>query len=229
MEHLLNPSMISAFFKALNDVTSPEFRGVLWKSIALTLALFVGVIVGVETLLSFLTLVPWPWLHTMIALGTGIGLIAAFFFLMSPVTAIFAGLFLDRIAGRVELRHYPQDAKGKALSSFAAFFFGLQFALIALGVNLVVIPLVFFGGFGAILLLLANAYLISREYFEMAATRFMSKNAASSLRRGNFGKIYMAGLIPAALSMIPIVNLVVPLFATSFFVHVFKSIERSSV
>jgi CysZ protein len=220
--------MISAFFKAVNDVTSPEFRGVLWKSIGLTLALFVGVLVGVETLLSFLTLVPWPWLQTIIALGTGIGLIAAFFFLMSPVTAIFAGLFLDWIAGRVEQRHYPQDAKGIALSSFAAFFFGLQFAMIALGVNLVVIPLVFFGGFGVILLLLANAYLISREYFEMAATRFMSKSAASILRKRNFRKLYLAGLIPAALSMIPIVNLVVPLFATSYFVHIFKSVQRSS-
>jgi CysZ protein len=72
--------MISAFFKAVNDVTSPEFRGVLWKSIGLTLVLFIGVLVGVETLLSFLTLVPWPWLQTIIALGTGIGLIAAFFF-----------------------------------------------------------------------------------------------------------------------------------------------------
>jgi CysZ protein len=220
--------MISAFFKAVNDVTSPEFRGVLWKSIGLTLVLFIGVLVGVETLLSFLTLVPWPWLQTIIALGTGIGLIAAFFFLMSPVTAIFAGLFLDWIAGRVEQRHYPEDKKGKALSSFAAFFFGLQFAFIALGVNLVVIPLVFFGGFGAILLLLANAYLISREYFEMAATRFMSKSAASNLRKENFRKLYLAGLIPAALSMIPIVNLVVPLFATSYFVHIFKSVRRSS-
>jgi CysZ protein len=229
MEPLLNAIMFSAFFKAVNDVTSPEFRGVLWKSIGLTLVLFIGVLVGVETLLSFLTLVPWPWLQTMIALGTGIGLIAAFFFLMSPVTAIFAGLFLDWIASRVEQRHYPQDKKGKALSSFAAILFGLQFALVALGVNLVVIPLVFFGGFGAILLLLANAYLISREYFEMAATRFMSKSAASNLRTENFRKLYLAGLIPAALSMIPIVNLVVPLFATSYFVHIFKSVQRSSV
>jgi CysZ protein len=221
--------MFSAVFKALNDVTSPEFRGVLWKSIGLTLALFIAVLVSVETLLSFLTLVPWPWLHTVIALGTGIGLVTAFFFMMSPVTAIFAGLFLDWIAARVEQRHYPQDAKGKSLSTFTALFFGLQFAAVALAVNLVVFPLVFIAGFGAVLLLLANAYLISREYFEMAATRFMSPKAASILRKRNSGKIYVAGLVPAALSMVPIVNLVVPLFATSYFVHIFKSVQRSSV
>ncbi len=220
--------MINAFFKALNDVTSPEFRGVLWKSIGLTLGLFIAVFVAVETLLSFLTLVPWPWLQTVIALGTGIGLIAAFFFLMAPVTAIFAGLFLDWIASRVEQRHYPQDKKGSALSTFKALLFGIQFAIIALIVNIAVFPLVFFAGFGLILILASNAYLLSREYFEMAATRFMSPSAASALRKKNFVKIYLAGVIPAALAMIPLVNLMVPLFATSFFVHIFKAVQRSS-
>jgi CysZ protein len=221
--------MFKAFFKALNDVTSPEFRSVLWKSVGLTLALFVGVMVAVEIILSFLTLVPWPWLQTVIAIGTGLGLLAAFFFLMAPVTAMFAGLFLDWIATRVENRHYPQDVKGKPLSTLSALLFGLQFTLVALAVNLVVLPLVFFAGFGAVLLVLATAYLISREYFEMAATRFMSPAAASALRKKNSTKIYVAGLIPAALAMIPIVNLAVPLFATSYFVHIFKSVQRSSV
>jgi CysZ protein len=219
--------MFNALFKALNDVTSPEFRGVLWKSVGLTLALFVGVLVGVETLLSFLTLVPWPWLQTVIALGTGLGLIAAFFFLMGPVTAVFAGLFLDWIASRVEQRHYPNDRKGTALSTFTALLFGLQFAAISLAVNIVVFPLVFFAGFGLVLILASNAYLLSREYFEMAATRYMSPGAASELRKANFAKIYLAGVIPAVISLIPIINLVVPLFATSYFVHLFKSVQRS--
>jgi CysZ protein len=220
--------MITAFFKALNDLTSPEFRGVLWTSIGLTLALFIAILVGVETLLSFLTVVPWAWVQTLIALGTGIGLIAAFFFLMAPVTAIFAGLFLDKIAARVESRHYPADKKGTALSTFTALGFGLKFASVALLVNIIVFPLVFFAGFGLILILLSNAYLLSREYFEMAATRFISPASASSLRKANFMKIYIAGFVPAALAMVPIVNLVVPLFATSYFVHIFKSVQRSS-
>lgn len=229
MDDLLKSSMINAVLKALNDVTSPEFRGVLWKSIGLTVGLFIAVLIGVETLLSFLTLVPWPWLQTVIALGTGIGLIAAFSFLMAPVTAIFAGLFLDWIASRVEQRHYPQDKKGATLSTFTALIFGIQFALVGFAVNVVVFPLVFFAGFGLLLILASNAYLLSREYFEMAATRFMSPSAASALRKKHFVKIYLAGVIPAGLAMVPVVNLVVPLFATSFFVHIFKAVQRSSV
>jgi CysZ protein len=228
METLPLVAMLNAFFKALNDLASPEFRSVLWKSIGLSLALCVGVLVVIETVLSFLTLVPWPWLQMMIAVGTGAGILAAFFFLMAPVTAMFAGLFLDWIASRVEQRHYPQDVRGKTLSTLRSLIFGLQFAGLVLLVNAFVFPLVFFAGFGAIILLGANAYLISREYFEMAATRFMSPKEASILRKKYFRRIFLAGLIPAGLAMIPIVNLVVPLFATSFFVHIFKSVQRSS-
>jgi CysZ protein len=97
-----------------------------------------------------------------------------------------------------------------------------------LAVNVVVFPLVFFAGFGLILILASNAYLLSREYFEMAASRYMSPKAASELRKANFAKIFLAGVIPAVISLIPIVNLIVPLFATSYFVHLFKAVQRSS-
>ena len=221
--------MFKAFFNAVNDVTSPEFRSVLWKSIGLTVLLFVGILVGIETVLSFVTLVPWPWLQTTIALGTGLGLLAAFFFLVGPVIAMFAGLFLDSIAAKVEARHYPRDVKGKSLPIIPAFFFALKFAGVALLLNIIALPLVFFFGFGVILLLFVNAYLISREYFEMAATRFMSPAAASALRIKNGRMLFVAGLVPAGLSLVPIVNLIVPLFATSYFVHLFKKVSASSV
>ena len=221
--------MFKAFFNAVTDVTSPEFRSVLWKSIGLTVLLFVGILVGIETVLSFVTLVPWPWLQTTIALGTGLGLLAAFFFLVGPVIAMFAGLFLDSIAAKVEARHYPRDVKGKSLPMIPAFFFGLKFAGVALLLNIIALPLIFFFGFGVILLLFVNAYLISREYFEMAATRFMSPAAASALRVKNGRMLFFAGLVPAGLSLIPIVNLIVPLFATSYFVHLFKKVSASSV
>ena len=48
------------------------------------------------------------------ALGTGLVLLVAFFFLMAPVTAIFAGLFLDEVAAQVEQRHYPARSAGHA-------------------------------------------------------------------------------------------------------------------
>ena len=220
--------MFKAFFNALNDLTSPEFRSVLIRSILLSIGLFAALWLGIEFLLSSLTLIPWPWLTTLLQIATGLGLIAVFFFLMAPVTALFAGLFLDGIAAKVEARHYPLDRPGRSMNVFAGVIFGLKFLVISLGVNLVVLPLVLFAGFGIALLLIANAYLISREYFEMAASRFMAPAAAHELRVRNFWTIFVAGAVPAIISLVPFLNFVTPVFATSYFVHIFKQVSKSS-
>ncbi len=77
-------------------------------------------------------------------------------------------------------------------------------------------------------LVLINAYLISREYFEMAAMRVMAPEEARDLRRENAMTVLIAGLLPALLALVPIVNLTVPLFATSYFVHLFRTVRASS-
>ena len=220
--------MFSATFKALGDLMSADFRSVLLKAVGMTLGLFVAILVGVEVVLSSLTLIPWAWAQTLAAIGAGLGLLVAFFFMMSPVTAIFAGLYLDTIASRVEERHYPQDAKGTPLSGFRAMSTSLQFAAVILLVNLAVLPLVF-TGIGVAALVVANAYLLSREYFEMVAIRHMDVDEARAFRKENTPRVFAAGFVPALLSIIPIVNLVVPLFSTSYFVHIFKQARASAV
>jgi CysZ protein len=214
--------MFNALFKAINDVTSPELRAVLWKSIALSIVLFAALWVGIEFTLSAITMMPWPWLTTALQISTGLGLFAAFFFLMAPVTALFAGLFQDSISQKIERRHYASDAPGKPLAFLTGLIAALQFAALALGINLVVLPLVFFAGFGAVLMWLANAYLISREYFTLAAARYMPAAEAAKIRRENAVQIFIAGLIPGALALVPFLNFTTPVFATSYFLHYFK-------
>lgn len=216
--------MFSAAFSAFEDVVSPKFRTVLWKSLALTIALFVGILIFLEVLLSMLTTIPWPWLETLLAVATGLGVFAALFFLIAPVTALFAGLFLDEIAEVVERRAYPADPPGKPLSIGKASLIAVQFGALVLVVNLLLLPTLFFG-IGAFLIATANAYFVGREYFGMIAMRHLSIGDANNLRKANMGRIFAAGLIPAGLAMVPVVNILVPLFSTSYFVHIFKKIQ----
>jgi CysZ protein len=220
--------MIKAAFKALGDLVSPEFHSILWKAIGLTLLMFIAVFLAVQAAFWFLTFIPYPWVETLVALGAGLGLLVAFFFLMAPVTAIFAGLYLDDVAAKVEARHYANQPQGKPLSTFRALSISVQFGLLVLLVNVLALPLVF-TGFGAIVLIVINAYLLSREYFEMAAMRFMEPQDAKDLRKDNAASIFIAGLLPAVMSLVPFLNLTVPLFSTSYFVHLFKQVQRSSV
>ncbi|WP_373502539.1 EI24 domain-containing protein [Aestuariivirga sp.] len=220
--------MFTSAFKALGDLLSPEFRSVLLKALGLTIGLFIAVLIAVEVILTTLTQFSWPWADWVLALGTGAALLVAFFFLMAPVAAAFAGLFLDGIAEKVEVKHYPRDPRGVPLPAGKAILTAIQFFFVVLLVNLAVLPVVFFG-IGAVALVAANAYLLSREYFEMVAMRHMTAEEARIMRRDNGPAIFMAGLLPAVLSLVPFVNLAVPLYATSYFTHLFKSVRASSV
>ena len=220
--------MIFAAIKAVNDVLSPPFRKVLWKALGLSVLLFVAILVTLEVILSVLVAFPWPWLETILAVATGLGLFAAFFFLMAPVTAVFAGLFLDEIAEVVEQRDYPDDLAGKPLANLAALVIGIQFGLLVLLINLAMLPLLFVG-IGAALMVIANAYLLGREYFQMIAMRHLPVKQAKALRKQNAGRVFAAGLIPAGLALVPILNLFVPLFSTAYFVHIFKRIAADDI
>jgi CysZ protein len=83
---------------------------------------------------------------------------------------------------------------------------------------------------GVFIMWLANAYLLSREYFEMTSLRHMPPAQARALRRSHASGVFLAGLIPAGLAFIPLANLIVPMFSTSYFTHLFKALgEASSV
>ena len=71
-------------------------------------------------------------------------------------------------------------------------------------------------------------YLIGREYFEMVAMRHMPVEEAKILRKENSPTVFIAALLPAAMSVVPFVNLVVPLYSTAYFTHLFKSVQASS-
>lgn len=220
--------MLQAAFKAFGDLFSPDFRSVLLKALGLTVALFIAVLIVTEVLIGSFSHFSWPWADRLVEIGTGLALLVAFFFLMSPVTAAFAGLFLDQIAEKVEERHYPWDPRGTPLPAGRALVMAIQFFIVILIVNLAVLPMVLFG-VGAFVLVAANAYLLGREYFEMVAMRHMPVAEAKQLRRENSPFIFVAALLPALLSLVPLLNLAVPLFSTAYFTHLFKSVQASSV
>jgi CysZ protein len=231
--------MISDALCAVTDMLSPPLRALLWKSIALALVLIVAVAVALDRAIVWLVgagsdsaeiaLGPhahWPaqiiaWL---LSIAAGLGIVVGSVMLMPAVTAFIAGFFADQIADNVEREHYPHDPPGKALPLGRAVIEGGKTALFAVIVYLFAAPLLLIGGTGAVLFFLATAWLLGREYFELAAMRFHPPRDAKSLRKHYAGTVYVGGLVIAAFVSIPIVNLATPLFAMAFMVHVHKRI-----
>ena len=89
-------------------------------------------------------------------------------------------------------------------------------------------PFLFVAGLGLVIMFVANAYLLSREYFLLAAMRFRPPAEAKAMRSAHRGQIFMAGLLIAMFVSIPIVNLATPLFAMAMMVHMHKRLSTGA-
>lgn len=218
--------MIEAAFRAFAALAAPELRSVVLKSLFLTLLLFALILAGVVFTLASLMVLPWPWLETIVEIAAGAGVLLALVLLMGPVTAMFAGLFLDAVADSIEARDFPNDPPGTALSGVAAALIGLKFMAAVLAANLAVLPFFLFG-IGAVGWLAANSYLLGREYFTMVASRYLPAADAEAMRKANAFRITAAGVAPALLSAIPFANIVTPVFSTACFVYLVKGMLKA--
>jgi uncharacterized protein involved in cysteine biosynthesis len=99
---------------------------------------------------------------------------------------------------------------------------GIRFFLLLAAVNLVAVGIVLLvPGVNLLVFWLVNGYLLGREYFELVAARHFEPAAARALWRERQGRFIAAGLVLAAIMLIPVVNLVVPVLGAAFVTHVF--------
>ncbi|QOZ30424.1 sulfate transporter family protein [Bradyrhizobium sp. CCBAU 53421] len=232
--------MFDAAVKALSQILSPPMRTILWRSIGLALVLITVLAIGLQRLLSWFADAGEVWaegmlgpsfhstLHVLswiISISAGLGVVLGGIFLMPAITSLVASLFVDDVADHVEREHYPADHPGTALPVTLATIEGVKTALLTVLVYLVALPFVLFAGAGFIIFFIATAWLLGREYFELAAMRFRSPDDAKAMRKENAATVFTAGLFIAAFVSIPIVNLATPLFGMAFMVHMYKRLS----
>jgi len=232
--------MLDSAVKALSQILSPPMRSILWRSVGLALVLITVLAIGLQRLLSLLATSGEAWaeaalgpgFHTpldvlawIVSIAAGFGVVFGAIFLMPVITSLVASVFVDEVADHVELEHYPTEPPGTALPLGLAITEGIKTALLTLLVYLIALPFVFVAGLGFIAFFIATAWLLGREYFELAAMRFRTPAEAKAMRRDHAALIFAAGLVIAAFVSIPIVNLATPLFGMAFMVHLHKRLS----
>jgi CysZ protein len=233
--------MIDAAIKALAQMFTQPLRRVLLRAVGL--ALLMIVIIGIimqrvlaaladhgatwaEQSAGFAPHAAWATLAWLMTIMATLGIVTGALFLMPAVTAFVGSFFVDEVAEVVERTHYPAEPIGRPLPLFRALFEGIKITLLALVVYFCALPFVLFAGIGFIILFLANAYLLSREYFELAAMRFRPPAEAKAMRKAKAGYVFLAGLVIATFVSIPVLNLATPIFAMAFMVHIHKGMSR---
>ncbi len=218
--------MFEAAIQAFGETFSPPLRKILLKSLGLAFLLLIVLGMVLQGVTTHLVTLPQPF-DTALAVFSALVLIASAVYLMPPITSLVASLFFDEIAEQVERRNFPNDPPGRALPITTSTLLSLRFFGLVLLVNICALLLLIIPGVNIGVFFIANAYLLSREFFELSAMRFRPIAEARALRKENALRVFLAGLIIACVVFVPILNLITPVFATAFMVHMHKRLTES--
>lgn len=215
--------IFSAFFKGLAQLSDPKTRSVVWASIGWTGFIFILTWVGIWIVLKVTTFIAIGWLEVFFDFLSGAGAMVLTWFLFPPVVIAVGGLLLERVAVAVEQRHYPGLAQASGQSLMDGISSALRLLGTALGLNLLCLPLLLVPVIFPFVYYPLNGYLLSREYFEVAASRRLSNMDAKALRAKKQTLLTIIGIAYAFMLTVPLLNLITPVIATAAMVHLFHS------
>ena len=176
--------MLEAALAAVRQIFSPPFRNVLLKSLGMTFAVSgagLGRAGQARAVLRRGRTIPGSNSPSLMRRAPASSFFSPFSSARSPCW--WRGYFstISRMWWRrTSIRRARADARFPAGQ---AVLMGLRFALVSAGVNLLALLLLLVPGVNAVAFIFANAYLLGREYFLFAATRFRSLDEATELRR----------------------------------------------
>jgi uncharacterized protein involved in cysteine biosynthesis len=201
------------------QITDPAFRWPLLKGIGGAMLGFLALIGladwGVGSLLG-----GQGWLATAAGLLGGALVLISAIWLFVPMALAIAGLFLDEVADAVEQRHYPSLPPAEGSRLHHQVWAGIKLGLRMLGLTLVVLPLTFLmPPLGALAFWAIAAVSLGYGLFDGVAQRRMTVEQSHHLRRRLRGSILMIGGVLAALSLVPFLNLLVPILGTAAMTH----------
>ncbi len=224
--------MIFHLFKALGQLSDRRTRHVLWKSAAVTAILAAGLIAAAGIALDKLAPFEIGLVNGLVTILGGLAVLVIAMVLFPGAVIVVVGLFADEVADACEARHYPHLPPRRRRGIGEVALGPILFAAGAIALNLVCVPLYILllpvPPLGIVLFYGVNGYLLGREYFELVASRRLTPSQATALRRAHAVRLYLYGAGIAFLLTVPVVNLVVPVLATAFMVHVVEAGRRKS-
>lgn len=229
--------MIAALVKALAQLGDRRLRAVVWRGAGVAAVAFAVLWAlswwGVDqagTVAADRLAADGLWrqaIEVLVGVGGFAAVLVASFLLFPAVMGLAQMLFLEDAAARVEARHYPDLPATGGQPLWAGIRDGLALAVVTVAANLVVLPVYLLLPFLNLVVFYAlNGYLLGREYFELVAGRRMARADVQRLRRRHRGRVAAAGVPIAIMMTIPGLNLLAPVVATAFMVHVFERLRR---
>ena len=211
---------------ACQDAFAPPQRRALLVSILLSLVVFIVVWIAGTALLEAKHFVDIWWIDKTLALLGSVAVLVLSWLLFPTLVTLILGFFLDGIVARLERRHYPDLPPAPPLSLATVLGSVVGLTVLTLVVNLVALPFYLWPGINLFIYYGVNGYLLARQFFELVALRRLDRATRRAVWRWHRGRLVVAGIVIAVLFSLPLVNLLAPMVAASFMLHLVEALRR---
>ncbi|MFH1077514.1 MAG: EI24 domain-containing protein [Pseudomonadota bacterium] len=206
--------------KTIVSIAKANLFGLMMICAFLAIIVVLFIVATVTFVTSHLINIEKGWLDTIVSWIIGIVTGIGGWFMLPALIVLISGFFQGKVITRVELIYYPCSVRKKEPNVWPDIGHDIKFTMWAIFLNLLILPLYLFG-IGFFVSIALNSYLVGREVFECVAGHHMGKPQAKKLGRKNSKTVYLSGLLITLTTLIPVLNLFIPIIATVWMVHVY--------
>lgn len=211
-------------FLTLRTMMKPGLAGIVILCALISAVFYVSIFAGVTWLTSHFIVIENRWLSALLNVSAGIITGIGGWFMLPSFTVFISGLFQEKAVEMIEKSSYPEAGVVRTQKFMPALWHSFLFTIMALSLNILILPL-HFTGIGFIASIVLNSYLLGREFFEAVAFCHLERNEAKKLRKKSRITVYSGGFFITLMTLVPILNLFMPLIAVIWMVHVFHDLR----
>ncbi|OKY74345.1 MAG: hypothetical protein BM485_13865 [Desulfobulbaceae bacterium DB1] len=215
------------FAKTFSSLRKADLVGLIVICALLAVIMVVLTVTAISWMTANLVNLERSWLDTLVNWLVGAVTGIAGWFMLPPLVILISGIFQEKIIHKVETAFYPDRVRQGEPHFWGDVKHDVGFALWALFLNILILPL-YFVGIGFPVSIALNSYLLGREFFEGAAGYHLGKPEARKLAGRNKKAVYGGGFVIAVMTLVPLLNLLMPILATVWMVHVYHGLEGRS-
>ena len=219
-------NMLNSIIKTLNQISTAPFRRVLFLSVSISLLTTLLLWALITKIIFNTNMTSITWLEWFLDILGGGAVFILLVLLLPTLVGLIASIMLESICRSVELVYYPHLPKAQGQNLYTGVLVGLKFTGTMIVLNIIFLPLMVIPPVYIFASWVLNSYLLSREFFELVAYRRLDKVNVNRMYKKFRFTLIGYGLVIAFISIIPVINFIVPLFGTAVMLHAFQRIQN---
>ena len=219
-------NMLNSIIKTLNQISTAPFRRVLFLSVSISLLTTLLLWAFITKIIFNTNMTSITWLEWFLDILGGGAVFILLVLLLPTLVGLIASIMLESICRSVELVYYPHLPKAQGQNLYTGVLVGLKFTGTMIVLNIIFLPLMVIPPVYIFASWVLNSYLLGREFFELVAYRRLDKVNVNRMYKKFRFTLIGYGLVIAFISIIPVINFIVPLFGTAVMLHAFQRIQN---